>query len=97
MASLETILGKGAPSYGRSISGVIKTGGPTGLMEYVGSKMELPKTAAQLEAEAAAARTATNEGILSELGIDTIIGSKRKKNKRYNAATDLVEGDVLGG
>lgn len=96
MASLETILGKGDQPNGRSISGVIKTGGPTGLMDYVGSKTKF-KTAAELEAEAAAARTATNEGILSELGIDTIIGSKRKKNKRYNAATDLVEGDVLGG
>lgn len=79
-------------------AGVLNTNEPTGLMALAAKgNTKLPKTAAQLEAEAAAARTTTNEGILAELGIDTIIGSKRKKNKRYSAATDLVEGDVLGG
>lgn len=33
----------------------------------------------------------TNENILAGLGIDTIIGSKRKKNKRYNTTTDSVD------
>ena len=41
----------------------------------------------------------TNENILAGLGIDTIIGSKRKKHKRYNATTDMVEAEttILGG
>ena len=98
MATLETILGKAVPSNGRSMGGALKTNEPSGLIAAAAkSNTKLSKTAAQLEAEAAAARTATNEDILAELGIDTIIGSKRKKNKRYNAATDQVEGDVLGG
>lgn len=97
MASLETILGKGVQSNGRSMGGVLKTNEPTGLIAAAAKSNTKFKTAAQVEAEAAAARTATNEGILAELGIDAIIGSKRKKNKRYNAATGLVEGDVLGG
>ena len=91
MATLSTILSKGVPSDGRSMGGGLKTNEPSGLI--VAAKKSAPKikTAAQLEAEAAAARTATNEDILAELGIDTIIGSKRKKNKRYNAATDSVD------
>ena len=41
----------------------------------------------------------TNEAILTGLGLDTIIGSKRKKHKRYNATTDMVEAEttILGG
>ena len=81
-------------------AGGLNTNGPTGLMAVAAKgNTKLPKTAAQLEAEAAAARTATNENILAELGIDTIIGSKRKKHKRYNATTDMVEAEttILGG
>lgn len=52
----------------------------------------------QAAVETPAMKAAKNEGILSGLGIDTIIGSNRKKNKRYNTTTDSVgpEDKLLG-
>ena len=102
MATLSTTLSKGVPSDGRSMGGGLKTNEPSGLIvaRYDGwyPPLKVYPGKATPDGKAAAERTATNENILAGLGIDTIIGSKRKKHKRYDAKTDSVppETTLLG-